>query len=105
MGITVSSDIYYRSNLWKYGKTPQEILPELASYSDIILASRKNIEEIFSLKVTVEKGKFVEACKLLMEHYPNVKKVIDTDRVQVSASHNQYAAKMWNGEEIDRAHV
>jgi 2-dehydro-3-deoxygluconokinase len=100
MGITVSSDIYYRSNLWKYGKTPQEILPELASYSDIILASRKNIEEIFSLKVTVEKGKFVEACKLLMEHYPNVKKVIDTDRVQVSASHNQYAAKMWNGEEL-----
>lgn len=100
MGITVSSDIYYRSNLWKYGKTPQEILPELASYSDIILASRKNIEEIFSLKVTVEKGKFVEACKLLMEHYPNVKKVIDTDRIQVSASHNQYNAKMWNGEEL-----
>ncbi|WP_259015373.1 sugar kinase [Emticicia fluvialis] len=100
LGITVSSDIYYRSNLWKYGKTPQDILPELASYSDIILASRKNIEEIFSLKVTAEKGKFVEACKLLMENYPNVKKVIDTDRVQVSASHNQYNAKMWNGEEL-----
>lgn len=100
LGITVSSDIYYRSNLWKYGKTPQDILPELASYSDIILASRKNIEEIFSLKVTAEKGKFVEACKLLMEHYPMVKKVIDTERIQVSASHNQYSAKMWNGEEL-----
>lgn len=100
LGITVSSDIYYRSNLWKYGKTPQDILPELASYSDIILASRKNIEEIFGLKVTVDKGKFVEACKMLMENYPNVKKVIDTERIQVSASHNQYAAKMWNGEEL-----
>ena len=100
LGITVSSDIYYRSNLWKYGKTPQDILPELASYSDIILASRKNIEEIFSLKVTAEKGKFVEACKLLMEHYPTVKKVIDTERIQVSASHNQYSAKMWTGEEL-----
>jgi 2-dehydro-3-deoxygluconokinase len=100
LGITVSSDIYYRSNLWKYGKTPQDILPELASYSDIILASRKNIEEIFGLKTTVEKGKFVEACKLLMENYPTVKKVIDTERIQVSASHNQYSAKMWNGEEL-----
>ncbi len=100
LGITVSSDIYYRSNLWKYGKTPQDILPELASYSDIILASRKNIEEIFGLKVEVEKGKFIEACKLLMKNYPNVKKVIDSDRVQISASHNQYAAKMWNGEEL-----
>lgn len=100
LGITVSSDIYYRSNLWKYGKTPKDILPELASYSDIILASRKNIEEIFGLKVTAEKGKFVEACQMLMESYPNVKKVIDTERIQVSASHNQYAAKMWNGEEL-----
>ncbi|WP_394991487.1 PfkB family carbohydrate kinase [Emticicia sp.] len=100
LGITVSSDIYYRSNLWKYGKTPQDILPELASYSDIILASRKNIEEIFGLKVTTEKGKFVEACKLLMENYPTVKKIIDTERIQVSASHNQYSAKMWDGEEL-----
>ena len=100
LGITVSSDIYYRSNLWKYGKTPQDILPELASYSDIILASRKNIEEIFGLKVTTEKGKFVEACKLLMANYPTVKKIIDTERIQVSASHNQYSAKMWDGEEL-----
>ena len=100
LGITVSSDIYYRSNLWKYNKTPQEILPELAAHSDIILASRKNIEEIFGLKVSTEKGKFVEACKLLMTNFPNVKKVIDTERIQVSASHNQYAAKMWNGEEL-----
>jgi 2-dehydro-3-deoxygluconokinase len=100
LGLMVSSDIYYRSNLWKYGKTPQEILPELASYSDIILASRKNIEEIFGLQVTAEKGKFVEACKMLIEAYPTIKKVIDTDRIQVSASHNQYSAKMWNGVEL-----
>lgn len=100
MGITVSSDIYYRSNLWKYGKTPQDVLPELASYSDIILASRKNIEEIFGVKTVSEKGKFVEACKLLMEQYPNIKKVFDTDRVQLSASHNQINAKMWNGTEL-----
>jgi 2-dehydro-3-deoxygluconokinase len=100
MGITVSSDIYYRSNLWKYGKTPQEILPELAAYSDIILASRKNIEEIFSIQTISEKGKFLEAAQLLMEKYPNIKKIFDTDRIQISASHNQINAKMWNGKEL-----
>ncbi|MFN3851906.1 MAG: PfkB family carbohydrate kinase [Spirosomataceae bacterium] len=100
MGITVSSDIYYRSNLWNYGKTPQDILPEIAEYSNVILASRKNIEEIFGLKVEVEKGKFVAAAKLLMEKYPNIKKIVDSDRIQISASHNQYNAKMWNGEEL-----
>ena len=100
LGVTVSSDIYYRSGLWNYGKTPQDILPELASYSDIILASRKNIEEIFDIKVLAEKGKFTDACQQLMAKLPNIKKIFDTDRVQVSASHNRVNAKMWNGSEL-----
>jgi 2-dehydro-3-deoxygluconokinase len=99
LGITVSSDIYYRSNLWNYGKTPQEILPELASYSDVILASRKNIEEIFGIQVESEKGKFQESCKALMAAYQNIKKIIDTDRVQISSTHNRINARMWNGSE------
>lgn len=99
LGLTVSSDIYYRSNLWNYGKTPQEILPELASYSDVILASRKNIEEIFGIQVDSEKGKFQESCKALMAAYPNIKKIIDTDRVQISSTHNRINARMWNGSE------
>lgn len=99
MGITVSSDIYYRSNLWNYGKTPQDILPELASYSNIILASRKNIEEIFGLVSDTQTGKFAATCQLLMEKYPNIQKVVDTDRIQISASHNQINAKMYNGTE------
>ncbi|NBA88637.1 sugar kinase [Emticicia sp. CRIBPO] len=99
LGITVSSDIYYRSNLWNYGKTPQDILPELASYSNVILASRKNIEEIFGIKSVEEKGRFQEAGRKLMEAYPSVKKVIDTERIQISASHNRMNARMWNGEE------
>ncbi len=97
--ITVSSDIYYRSNLWNYGKTPQEILPELAKYSDVILASRKNIEEIFGTISNEEKGKFQDTCKILMAQFPNIKKIIDTERIQISASHNRLNARMWNGEE------
>ena len=97
LGVKVSSDIYYRSSMWNYGKTPQQILPELASYSDIILASRKNIEEIFGIKVSSEKNKFVETTQLLTKQYPNIKRVVDTDRIQISASHNQINAKMTDG--------
>lgn len=97
LGVTVSSDIYYRSNMWNYGKTPQEILPELASYSDIILASRRNIEELFGISPEVDKGKFQLAAQKLMEEYPNIKKVIDTERTQLSASHNRLGARMYNG--------
>jgi 2-dehydro-3-deoxygluconokinase len=100
LGITVSSDIYYRSNLWNYNKTPQEILPELAKYSDVILASRKNLEEIFGIAPSeIEKGKFQDTAAKFMKAYPNVKKVVDTDREQISASHNMLGSKIWNGKE------
>jgi 2-dehydro-3-deoxygluconokinase len=95
LGIKVSSDIYYRSNLWNYGKTPQQILPELASYSNIILASRKNIEEIFGITSQEEKGKFQDTCKKLMDTYPNIEKIMDTERIQISASHNRMNARMF----------
>ena len=35
-GITVSIDLNFREKLWKYGKRPNEILPELLDYCDII---------------------------------------------------------------------
>ncbi len=98
LGVKVSSDIYYRSNLWNYGKTPQDILPELAKYSDIILASRKNLEEIFGIEASLlEKGKFQDTADRFMKAYPNVQKVVDTDREQLSASHNRLGSKIWNG--------
>lgn len=99
LGVRVSSDIYYRSNMWNYGKTPQQILPELASYSEIILASRKNMEELFGVTVEEDKGKFQIAAQKLMELFPNIKKIIDTERTQISASHNRLSARMWNGTE------
>jgi 2-dehydro-3-deoxygluconokinase len=99
LGVKVSSDIYYRSNLWNYGKTPQEILPELASYSNIILASRKYIEEIFGISSEEEKGKFQDTAKKLMAQYESIETVIDTERIQISASHNRMNARMWNGQE------
>lgn len=99
LGIKVSSDIYYRSNLWNYGKTPQDILPELASYSNVILASRKNIEEIFGIISNEEKGKFQDTAKKLMERHSSIEKIIDTERIQISASHNRMNARMWNGQE------
>ena len=99
LGIKVSSDIYYRSNLWNYGKTPQDILPELASYSNVILASRKNIEEIFGIISIEDKGKFQDTAKKLMEQYSSIEKIIDTERIQISASHNRMNARMWNGQE------
>jgi 2-dehydro-3-deoxygluconokinase len=96
LGITVSADIFYRSNLWKFGKTPQEILPELASYSNIIIANEDNVKSIFG----IENDGFIDAAQKISQHFPSVKKLIDTQRTSVSASHNLLKATMWNGSEL-----
>lgn len=37
--ITISVDLNYRSKLWKYGKTPLEVMPELVAYCDVIMGN------------------------------------------------------------------
>ena len=37
--IPVSVDLNYRAKLWKYGKTPQEVMPALVAYCDIIMGN------------------------------------------------------------------
>jgi 2-dehydro-3-deoxygluconokinase len=37
--ITISVDLNYRAKLWKYGKTPLAVMPELATYCDVIMGN------------------------------------------------------------------
>lgn len=109
MGITVSGDINTRGNMWKYGKTIQEVMPELVQNCDIVTTSRRGIREMFGLGDT--DSKFRDSAKLLMETFPRIKKVVGKTRTSVSASHQQIQGKMWNGEKylksemLDITHV
>lgn len=38
-GITISIDLNYRALLWKYGKKPVEVLPQLVSYCNVIMGN------------------------------------------------------------------
>lgn len=49
MGLTISCDINYRSNLWKYGKSADEVLAPLMQYSDILFGSAGEFEKALHL--------------------------------------------------------
>ena len=49
-GVTVSCDINYRGNLWKYGKEASEVMPELVAGCDIILGNEEDCEKVFGIK-------------------------------------------------------
>jgi 2-dehydro-3-deoxygluconokinase len=50
LGVTDSCDINYRKNLWKYGKTASEVMPELVAGCDVILGNEEDAEKVFGIK-------------------------------------------------------
>ena len=64
-GITVSCDLNYRKNLWKYGKKASEVMRELAKYVDVAIANEEDVQK--SLEITVDVN--VESGELDREKY------------------------------------
>src|SRR5690606_541918 len=50
LGITVSCDLNFRKNLWKYGKKAGEVMPELVAGTDIILGNEEDAEMVLGIK-------------------------------------------------------
>ena len=106
-GITVSIDLNYRKNLWKYGVEAQDVMKTLTLYADIIIANEEDCQKSLGLKCesNVEGGKLNEEdykklSDSLLEQYPNVKKVAITLRESKSADINFWAASLNNGKEF-----
>ncbi|HEY9123681.1 MAG TPA: sugar kinase [Bacteroidales bacterium] len=110
-GITVSCDLNYRKNLWKYGKKASEIMPELVKGCDVILGNEEDAEKVFGIKpegVDVSKGHVEGAAyesvgRQLMQKFPRAKKVIITLRGSVSADHNSWSGVLWDGNKLYEA--
>jgi 2-dehydro-3-deoxygluconokinase len=110
-GITISTDLNYRKNLWKYGKKASEIMPELVAGCDIILGNEEDAEKVFGIKpdsgdVTsghVEAAAYDSVCQQLMKKFPKAKKVVITLRGSVNANHNTWSGVLWNGKELFQA--
>ena len=103
-GVTVSIDLNYRKNLWKYGVDAKEVMTEMTKYADIIIANEEDCQKSLGLKCesNVEGGKlnqedYKKLSDSLLEKFPNVKKVAITLRESKSADINFWAAALNNG--------
>lgn len=110
-GLTISVDLNFRKNLWKYGRAPSEIMPELVKHCDIIIGNEEDAEKIFGIKqkgIDVRKGKlnttsYIPVCKTLMEKFPSTKKIIVTLRTSINANQNKWSGILWDGKELIKA--
>ncbi len=103
MGVTVSCDLNYRKNLWKWGQQPGEVMPELVAHTDVAIGNEEDADKVFGIKAPesdvtagkVEADQYLYVCEKLNECFPNLKTIAITLRGSVSASHNTWSAVLW----------
>ncbi len=121
MGVTVSTDLNFRKNLWKYGKTAAEIMPALVEGCDVILGNEEDAEKVFGIKPEgfevahtggeINAAEFESVCTQLMQKFPRAKKVIITLRGSINANHNSWGGvlysqgKLYQSKRYDITHI
>lgn len=109
MGVTVSTDLNYRKNLW----TPEQankVMSEVVKYVDLCIANEEDAEKVFGIKAT---GTDITSGKLSEEGYRDVirqlvdrfgfKYVAVTLRESFSASHNGWSGLLYDGKDFYRS--
>jgi 2-dehydro-3-deoxygluconokinase len=110
-GITVSTDLNFRKNLWKWGKKAPEVMPDLVSGCDIILGNEEDAAMVFGIHpegVDVKSGHvdaaaYESVCRQMMKKFPRAKKVIVTLRGSVNANHNTWSGVLFDGKKLYQA--
>ncbi len=103
MGLTVSCDLNYRKNLWKWGKKASEVMPDLVRCCDVAVGNEEDADKVFGIKATeadviagkVEAAFFADVCGELARRFPGLKTIAITLRGSLSASHNTWSAVAW----------
>lgn len=84
LGVTVSGDINYRRNLWQYGETPTNVMPELVKSCSVIVGGLADFRNCLG----IDQPDYESGCRAVMEQFPAVTRITYTNRHTISASHN-----------------
>ncbi len=106
-GLTVSCDLNYRKNLWKWGKPAVEVMRDLSQSIDIAIANEEDVQMALGIQaeVDVHSGKldpaqYEKLTAKVMAEFTNLKAIAITLRESHSASHNGWSACLNNGKEF-----
>lgn len=99
-GLTVSIDLNYRSQLWKWGRAPREVMTEIVNRADMVVGNEEDLEKVFGIPVPpflgpsldLDPRAYASACAELQQMFPHLRTVALTVRTSVSASDNFWTA-------------
>ena len=100
-GLQVSCDLNYRKKLWKWGKTPKEVMSEIAKYVDVLIANEEDCQKCLGIELDVDvtsgrldTAKYEQLAKKVMDQFPNVSKLAVSLRESISADWNNWSIVM-----------
>lgn len=106
-GITVSCDLNFRKNLWKYGKTASEVMPDLFRMVQVGIANEEDCQAALGIHAeadvhggTLDPEQYRRLAEAVLEAYPNLEVLAITLRESKSASHNGWSACLHNRKEF-----
>ncbi|MGD0015833.1 MAG: PfkB family carbohydrate kinase [Bryobacteraceae bacterium] len=106
-GLTVSCDLNYRKNLWKWGKTAPEVMRELFQLVDVGIANEEDCQMALGIQAEVDVhsgqldvSQYSQLTQKVLREYPNLKVMAITLRESRSASHNGWSACLHDGKEF-----
>jgi len=106
-GLTVSCDLNYRKNLWKYGKSAPEVMGEIVRHVDVAIANEEDCQKALgvNLPVDVESGKLDAAqyralAEKVLSAHPALKSIAITLRESRSADENGWSAVLHTGKDF-----
>lgn len=98
-GLTVSCDLNFRKNLWKYGKTAQRVMSELFKLVDIGIANEEDCQAALGIHADadvssghLDTAAYRALAEKVLTAYPGLKMIAITLRESKSASHNGWSA-------------
>src|SRR3954470_22274443 len=98
-GLTVSCDLNYRKNLWKWGKPAAEVMRELVKSVDIAIANEEDVQMALGIQAEVDvhsgeldRAQYEKLTNTVLKEYPGMKAIAITLRESKSASHNGWSA-------------
>ncbi|MGV9198266.1 MAG: PfkB family carbohydrate kinase [Promethearchaeia archaeon] len=101
-GLTVSSDLNYRSKLWNYGKTAPEIMTQMIKYIDVVIGNEEDVQKCLGLELgqdivgeELSHDKYEKLGEKVFEKFPHVKYVGTSLREAHSADYNEWSAMLY----------
>lgn len=113
MGLTTSCDLNYRASLWRWGKDPSEVMPEIVRNCHVLIGNVHQFVTMLGIKreiaeVPAENDDLAEmVMRQVKKEFPNLRTIALTSRSAKGSSSHSLAAWMLENERClaARSHV